>query len=150
MSRLTPVDVLLASLIPALTLLYLHCAPYTKVEESFNIQATHDILTFGLPWRKASPDPISRFDHLEFPGSVPRTFVGPLALAGASWPLVSYFQDVNRQSIGERMKTKTVCGQSIFSATLANMWDKLEEFLGSPTPSASSISAMAWPKRSEE
>lgn len=90
-------DALLASLIPLLILLHLYYAPYTKVEESFNIQATHDILTFGLPWRKTLPDPIHRYDHVEFSGSVPRTFVGPLTLAGASWPVVKYFEDVDRQ-----------------------------------------------------
>jgi alpha-1,6-mannosyltransferase len=87
-------------LIPGLILLHLYYAPYTKVEESFNLQATHDILTFGLPWIKGRPDPIQRYDHIEFPGSVPRTFVGPLALAGVSWPLIEYLPDVNRQFIG--------------------------------------------------
>ena len=28
------------------------------------------------------------YDHLTFTGSVPRTFVGPLALAGVSWPFL--------------------------------------------------------------
>lgn len=93
------IDALLASLIPAVILLHLYYAPYTKVEESFNIQAIHDILTFGLPWRKTLPDPIHQYDHLEFSGSVPRTFVGPLALAGASWPLVKYFEGADRQML---------------------------------------------------
>lgn len=93
-------DALLATLIPGLILLHLYYAPYTKVEESFNLQATHDVLTFGLPWIKGRSDPIRRYDHIEFPGSVPRTFVGPLALAGVSWPLIEYLPDVNRQLIG--------------------------------------------------
>ncbi|CAG8448150.1 12825_t:CDS:10 [Acaulospora colombiana] len=57
--------------------------PFTKVEESFNLQATHDIIEYGI-----SPTSLEQFDHFEFPGVVPRTFVGPLLLSGASWPTV--------------------------------------------------------------
>lgn len=57
--------------------------PYTKVEESFTIQAVHDILSYGV-----SPAALERFDHQVFPGAVPRSFVGPLALAAVSYPLL--------------------------------------------------------------
>ncbi|KXS19794.1 glycosyltransferase family 22 protein [Gonapodya prolifera JEL478] len=66
----------------ALSLLYIFFCPYTKVEESFNIQAIHDLLIHG-----AAPSGLSHFDHLEFPGAVPRTFIGAVALAAAAWPL---------------------------------------------------------------
>ncbi|KAG1743496.1 glycosyltransferase family 22 protein [Suillus lakei] len=49
-------------------------APYTKVEESFNLHATHDVLMYG-------------FDHNTFPGAVPRTFIGSILLAWLTSPV---------------------------------------------------------------
>lgn len=92
--------------IPAVILLHLFASPYTKVEESFHIQATHDILTYGIP----SPLHLSQtaiterfqsqYDHFSFPGAVPRTFIGALALASASWPVVWFHENVDRQILG--------------------------------------------------
>ncbi|KAL9119229.1 MAG: hypothetical protein Q9187_004218 [Circinaria calcarea] len=95
MGRLT--DALIALLIPLLIILHLVLSPYTKVEESFNVQATHDILTAGIPLQNRSSRLQAEYDHLSFPGSVPRTFVGPLALAGASWPFIWLIDGVERQ-----------------------------------------------------
>jgi alpha-1,6-mannosyltransferase len=70
------------------TIILLHCivSPYTKVEESFNIQAIHDIVTYGVPRHNISEALAASYDHVSFPGSVPRTFVGALTLAGIVWP----------------------------------------------------------------
>ncbi|KOS22496.1 putative Dol-P-Man:Man(7)GlcNAc(2)-PP-Dol alpha-1 [Escovopsis weberi] len=67
-------------------LLHLLVSPHTKVEESFNLQATHDILVYGIPLR--DPLRLQAFDHSSFPGAVPRTFVGPVVLAGLSQLLI--------------------------------------------------------------
>lgn len=98
-----PPDALIAALIPGVILLHLYFAPYTKVEESFNIQAIHDILAYGVPWRYTNWHLLKNYDHATFPGSVPRTFVGPLALAGVAWPVLRTFGDVDKQMIGESL-----------------------------------------------
>ncbi|KAH8675551.1 glycosyltransferase family 22 protein [Xylariales sp. PMI_506] len=82
-------DILLSLTIPALVIVHLIAAPYTKVEESFNIQATHDIIAYGLPTRDVFRRLSTQYDHFDFPGAVPRTFLGPVMLAGVTQPLIA-------------------------------------------------------------
>lgn len=84
--------------------LHLAAAPYTKVEESFNIQATHDILSYGIPWHNSSGILSTRYDHEEFPGSVPRTFVGALVLAGLSNPFIGWVAEPQNIQISGGLK----------------------------------------------
>jgi alpha-1,6-mannosyltransferase len=76
-------------ILPSLILLHLAVAPYTKVEESFNLQAAHDVLAYHTPVRDAGPRLRATYDHFDFPGAVPRTFVGALLLASASRPVLA-------------------------------------------------------------
>lgn len=76
---------------PFLILLHLSAAPFTKVEESFNVQAAHDFLIYGLSYHNAAAKIEALYDHVKFPGAVPRTFIGALALAGISNPFVQLF-----------------------------------------------------------
>jgi len=106
-------------LIPTFVLVHLFVSPYTKVEESFNIQAIHDILVHGIPTENADQFLTANYDHVSFPGSVPRTFAGALVLSGLSRPVVGLLADMAQvQLLGEwiwgyRMEDgKADCGDS--------------------------------------
>ncbi|WVW82300.1 hypothetical protein I302_104306 [Kwoniella bestiolae CBS 10118] len=57
-------------------------SPYTKVEESFTLHAVHDVLAYG--WDRTS---LQYWDHITFPGAVPRSFLPPIILGILSYPV---------------------------------------------------------------
>lgn len=90
------------SLILIFILYHLFVSPYTKVEESFNLQAIHDILIHGIPSENYDQFLSANYDHISFPGSVPRTFAGALVLSGLSRPWVGLFSSTSQlQLLGE-------------------------------------------------
>lgn len=90
-------------LIPLVMLIHLWVAPYTKVEESFNIQATHDVLVYGTPLSSIYQKLSTSYDHFAFPGAVPRSFIGPVLLAGVARPFTTLFGHRHSQFIARAL-----------------------------------------------
>ncbi|CAG9334020.1 ALG12 [Blepharisma stoltei] len=63
----------------AVLLTHIILCPYTKVEESFNMQGVHDMMVYNYD--------VENYDHHEFPGVVKRTFMAALGLAYLTFPL---------------------------------------------------------------
>ncbi|PPQ98171.1 hypothetical protein CVT26_003217 [Gymnopilus dilepis] len=82
-SDLDTMSIALDALIFATAWGHVLLAPYTKVEESFNLHATHDVLMYGV-----GRDNLHKYDHFTFPGAVPRTFIGSILLAWLSRPAI--------------------------------------------------------------
>ncbi|WBW72106.1 dolichyl pyrophosphate Man7GlcNAc2 alpha-1,6-mannosyltransferase Alg12 [Schizosaccharomyces osmophilus] len=65
---------------------YAFMTPYTKVEESFSMQAIHDIQTYKLD--------LSKYDHQKFPGPVKRSFIPSLIIAFVSYLPAKHFSSL--------------------------------------------------------
>jgi hypothetical protein len=98
-------------------LVHLLAAPHTKVEESFNMQAVHDIIVYGTPIRDIRTRIVGFYDHMTFPGAVPRTFVGAVLLAGLGQPLVEIFGFEHAQFIIRAVLGLANAGAIIFFAS---------------------------------
>jgi len=87
--------------------------PHSKVEESFQLQATHDLYYYGigdaireqfsgLSTTVTSPATLP-YDHLQYPGVVPRTFIGPLILSTLCriilWPCSIFNIEINPMTV---------------------------------------------------
>nr|VDC64671.1 unnamed protein product [Brassica rapa] len=91
----------------AIAAIYVLMAPYTKVEESFNVQSMHDILYHRHR--------LDSYDHLEFPGVVPRTFIGAFIVSFFASPLVFIISFLGFPKIYSLVAARFVLGCIILS-----------------------------------
>ncbi|XP_064944894.1 dol-P-Man:Man(7)GlcNAc(2)-PP-Dol alpha-1,6-mannosyltransferase-like isoform X4 [Musa acuminata AAA Group] len=89
-------------LIGSIAAFYVIMVPYTKVEESFNVQAMHDILYHRHH--------IDKYDHLDFPGVVPRTFMGALIFSVLASPLVLLMHAIHLPKIYSLLAVRMMVG----------------------------------------
>lgn len=89
----------------SVTIAHVLYSPYTKVEESFELHAVHDFLAYGL-----RPANLHKWDHLQFPGAVPRSFLPPVALGMLTYPFAYVFTSLGliRTKLGLQVLVRCV------------------------------------------
>ncbi|XP_015518877.2 uncharacterized protein LOC107223641 isoform X1 [Neodiprion lecontei] len=101
--------------------IHLFYCPFTKVEESFNLQAMHDILYHGFN--------LTEYDHREFPGVVPRTFLGPIMISCIATPFVAAVDYLNLSKFFSQYVVRAVLGLMVI-ATLRLYRQALQQIFG--------------------
>ncbi|KAJ8046686.1 putative Dol-P-Man:Man(7)GlcNAc(2)-PP-Dol alpha-1,6-mannosyltransferase [Holothuria leucospilota] len=119
-NKTTWIDYLLILISLVAAGLHLLICPYTKVEESFNLQAMHDLL-----YHQAN---ISAYDHLEFPGVVPRSFLGPLAVSSVAAPFVYIVKYLSLSKFISQYIVRAVLGVFVLSAFHQFCFDVSKKF----------------------
>ncbi|KAG2225899.1 hypothetical protein INT45_006595 [Circinella minor] len=106
--------------------LYCLLCPYTKVEESFNIQAAHDVMHHG--------GNINAYDHVEFPGVVPRSFLGSIILGSIAQAIVTILRWIHfdiKDGITEQLIVRVLLG-ALVSLALIRIQVAIKRLFGYP------------------
>lgn len=121
MSHVSRPELLLVALVATA---HVALCPFAKVEESFNLQASHDVLVLGL-------QRVEQYDHIEFPGVVPRTFIGALAVSALASPLAWAAQALGLRRIALQYIVRwvlamcTTAALGFFSKSIATRFGKV-------------------------
>ncbi|KGB77541.1 alpha-1,6-mannosyltransferase [Cryptococcus deuterogattii 99/473] len=121
------------SLLPFLvTFAHVFLSPYTKVEESFTLHAVHDVLAYGF-----NPHNLQLWDHVTFPGAVPRSFIPPALLGILVYPfsVVSVAAGAIKTKFGVQILVRLVLA-SLFSYSFNKLAYSLQK--------AFSVSVRVW------